>query len=380
MSIKSAAVVFFGMIGWISASVTAADTVMLRPKFKQGDSRYIELDQQVVQKRTGQSTPGGSMTIHMRRTYGFIQEVKATSASKTYLNLTFDRVSQKFDAGPMANFYFDSDAPAHEDTDEQVADAMSPMLGKTLQLELDKDFHVTMASGMIPLRDLVGKALGQNMLLRQILWQELDDARAKVMYGETRFALYPNKEVKVGDEWTRTFTDKHPQIGEALHTYHCKLDRISEESGRKVAIITFEGTVANKASAAGAADETDPMKVDGQFTGTGTFDIDQGLVVKSSLEGKTKLRTLDEEGKESKSGINIDMEIKSTWTVMPLAEREKIKAENTKVTEAAKKIEAEKKTARKKASEERRAKAKTEPKEEDAESDEESEDDDEADE
>ncbi|HKQ50486.1 MAG TPA: DUF6263 family protein [Phycisphaerae bacterium] len=380
MTTWKTALPLIGISCWMSGIAAADESVMLRPKFKQGDSIYIELDQQIARDQSGRGIPGGSMTIHTRRTYGFIQEVKAVSASKTYLNLTFDRVSQKFDAGPMADFYFDSDAPAHEDTDEQVAEAMSPMLGMTLQLEFDKDFHVTTASGMIPLREKVGKALGQNMLLRQILWQELDDARAKVMYGESRFALYPNKEVKVGDEWTRTFTDQHPQIGVALHTYHCKLDRISEEGGRKVAIITFEGTVANKPSAAGASDETDPMKVDGQSTGTGTFDIDQGLIVKTSLEGKTKLRTLDEEGKESKSGMNIDMEIKTTWTVMPVAEREKIKAENAKVTEAAQKAAAEKKAARKKAGEERRAKAKAEPKEDEADSDDESDDDADADE
>lgn len=380
MTTRKTALVLLGVTGWINASALAADSVMLRPKFKQGDSKYIELDQQIVRNQSGRGIPGGSITINTRRMYGFIQEVKATTPSKTYLNLTFDRVSQKFDAGPMADFYFDSDNPAHEDTDEQAADAMSPMLGMALQLELDKDFHVTTASGMILLRDQVGKAVGQNMLLRQILWQELDDARAKVMYGESRFALYPNKEVKVGDEWTRSFTDKHPQIGEARHTYNCKLDRISEEGGAKVAIITFEGSVANKASPAGAAAEADSMKIDGQSTGTATFDIEQGIIVKSIQEGKTKLRTLDENGKESKSGINIDMEIKTTWTVRPMAERVKIKEENVKVTEAAKKAEAEKKAARKKASEERRAKAKAEPKKEEAESDDEPNDDDEADE
>ena len=286
------------------------------------------------------------MTINTRRTYGFIQEVKAASPTKTYLNLTFDRVSQKLEAGPMA-FYFDSDAPAHEDTDEPAAEMMSPMLGMPLQLELNKDLHVTSATGMVPVREKVNKSPGKNMLLGQILAQELDDGRARVLYGESRFAHYPNKEVKVGDEWTRSYSDKHPQIGEAVHTYNCRLDRISEEGGKKVAIITFEGKVTNKAPAPGADADPDLMKIDGQSTGTATFDIEQGMIVRSSLEGKTKLRTLDEEGKESPAGMKIDMDIKSSWTVLSTAEREKIKAENAKVTEAAKKVEAEKKAARK---------------------------------
>lgn len=354
MLLRTMSVVILGVVCASGVVVRAAETVMLRPTFTQGDSKYIELDQQVVMKRSGRGMPGGSMTINIRRIYGFIQEVKATSPAKTYLNLTFDRVSQKIDAGSMMDFYFDSDAPYHEDTKPLVAAAMSPMLGQSLQIELDEDLHVTTASGMIPLRTHLTKEAGENLFLRQFIWPELDDTRARVFYGESRFALYPNKEVKVGDEWTRTFTDKNPQIGEARHTYNCKLDRISEEAGRKVAVITFEGTVANKELAPGTTPSADQMKIDGQSTGTGTFDIDQGIIVKSVLEGKTKIRPLGENGEEAKDGVKIDLDIKTTWTVTPAAERAKIKEENARAAEAAKKAEAEKKAARKKANAEKK--------------------------
>src|SRR5262245_18148131 len=120
MTTSRAVLVLLSASAWTNVFVAAADSVVLKPKFKQGDSVYIELDQQIDRKQSGPGIPG-TMTMNTRRTYGLIQEVKATSPSKTYLNLTFDRVSQNFEAGPMG-FFFDSDAPGHEDTDEQAAE------------------------------------------------------------------------------------------------------------------------------------------------------------------------------------------------------------------------------------------------------------------
>jgi hypothetical protein len=348
---------------FLNGVARAADSVMVRPKHTPGEKCYLEVDQQITQKITGGQAPGGGMTFKVHRLYGLMLTVDKATPDNTQLTMTFDRVSQKIDGGAMMNASFDSDDPDNEESAKELGEALSPMLGLPLKFQLDKDNHFTSATGMKEIKAFMSSKAGNNMFLRQ-LGQELTDERAKMMYGENRYVLYANKEVKVGDHWKRQLTDNIPRIGKVVSEYDCKLDRITEEEGRKVAVVSFESTTKSADRPAGETQSAEPqLSMNGTYSGTGTFDIEKGVITKSVSEGNAKLKSVPSGGGDtgdSAPSINIELMLKTTTTVMPEAERGKQKAEAKKKADAAKGEADARKAARKKAREERKAKKKTE--------------------
>lgn len=353
-----------GVAGFLCCGAAqAADSVMIRPKHKPGQKCYVELDQRVVRKMNGPPIPG--VPSNVRRVYGLIQKVEDSSSDKTVLTLTFDRVAQWF-GSDGTDVMFDSDVPDHEDTSSQLASVLSPILSLPLTIELDKDFHVKAIKGMMDIRSTVATMATGNPYLRMI-GQELADDRARLTYGESRYALYANKEVKTGERWERELSDMVPFVGKVIYRYDCKLDRIGEEDGRKVAFVTYEGTVRNGPRNPIVSKPVNrQMVVDGAFKGKGTFDIEQGLFTKIAGEGKTTIqpepaRNKEEEDEET---VKIELTTKSVTTIVPEEDRLKVKDELKKKAEAAKKD-----------GDERRAKKKADGDKESADSDDDEDDD-----
>jgi hypothetical protein len=335
---------------------------MVRPKHTPGEKCYLEVDQQMTQKITGGQAPGGGITFKIHRLSGLMQTVDKATPDNTQLTMTFDRVSQKIDAGAMMNAGFDSDDPDNEESAKELGEALSPMLGLPLKFQLDKDNHFTSVTGMKEIKAFMSSKAGNNMFLQR-MGPELTDERAKMLYGENRYVLYANKEVKVGDHWKRQLTDNLPRIGKVVSEYDCKLDRITEEEGRKVAVVSFESTTKSADRPAGETPSAEPqLSMDGTYSGTGTFDIEKGLITKAVSEGQAKLKTVSSGGESDGQApkTNIELTLKTTTTVMPEAERGKQKAEAKKKADAAKGEVDARKAARKKAREERKAKKKPE--------------------
>lgn len=359
---KWTACVSLGMAVAVCGAARASDSVLLTPKHTKGDSYYFDIDQHITQKVSSPQMPGGSMTFNVHRIYGLIQKVKDATKDVVKLELKFDRVSQKIEAGAMMNVFYDSDDPENEETAEQLAAALSPMLGMPINFELDKDFHVIYVRGMGDIRTAVSSKAGSNPFLRQLA-QELNDERARFMYGESRYIFYPNKEVKVGDTWHKELSEVLPNIGKVDYQYDCKLDRISEQDGRKAAIVTFEGTAKKASSPAASTQPSGPgMTLDGTFKGTATYDIEKGLFTKSDYESHSKIVATPDDTEKNAGATKIDLTVKSVMTVSSEAARLQAKEAAQKKAEAAKKAAEEKKAARKKARDEKRARQKAEKK------------------
>ncbi len=354
--------VSLGMAVAVCGAAQASDSVLLTPKHTTGDSFYFDIDQHIIQKVSSAQMPGGSMTFNVHRIYGLVQTVKDAAKDLVKLELKFDRVSQKIEAGAMMNVFYDSDDPENEETAEQLAAALSPMLGMPINFELDKDFHVTYVRGMGDIRAAVSGKSGSNPFLRQLA-QELNDERAKFMYGDSRYILYANKDVKVGDTWHKELSDVLPNIGKVNYQYDCKLDRISEVDGRKAAVVAFEGTAKKATSPTASTQPSGPnMTLDGTFKGTATYDMEKGLFTRSDYEGHSKIVATPEDDEDNAGATKIDLTVKSVMTVSSKAAREKTKEAAQEKAEAAKKAAEEKKAARKKARDEKRAQQKSEKK------------------
>ncbi|HUU97983.1 MAG TPA: DUF6263 family protein [Phycisphaerae bacterium] len=308
-----------------------AESVLLKPKFVQGRITYLELNEE-IEHTIVSGVPSESPTkMTARQTFGVWHKVEAVSpAGITRIVLTYDRIRQVFE-GPMGSRSFDSDADDPADTSNVLAMAMGPMLGMPMTMELDKDNNVTSFSGMEAVRKRIEETTGGGPIYNRIK-AELDDDSYRMLWGESRLALYANKEVKVGDSWTRTLKQHDRALGELIFTYNCELKSLGTENGRKTATVAYTATVAQ---APGSKPEPDPdgtvRRLDfGAFEGTALYDVERGEFVKQASEARIKISmTAPSAGDAGISGT-LEQKIKSSLGVLTKTERQKQKLENQK--------------------------------------------------
>ena len=354
-----------------------AQSVRIEPKYKSGESTYVEQNADIHQKMEGGPMPG-AMEIDIKRVYGLNRKVEATPDGGAKITMTFDRTMQKFDS-PMMTGAFDSDAP-DEDDSPMLAGPFKAMVGGTFTMEVDKEGKVKDFSGMKKILEKVEDASGGNPLSGQ-LRGELTDERGKSTYGEQVYLMYPNKEVNVGETWAKTFHDVLPQIGKVVSHYDYKLDRIAEENGHKMAIVSYKSTT-EKDSSGKPGDEMPgaSTKLTGSGNGQLTYDVEQGAVTRQTSDGRMNIEiTRGAPGKKAKGGdkaadakskngkdddddeeedqpkpMKIDVTLKQTYTVMSTADRAKQKTEAAVKAKADQKkddvkVDAKKKDAKKSA-------------------------------
>jgi len=275
-------------MGIVEAS-RAAEGVLIKPRFVQGDKQYIEVVREVKQKMSGPQAPGGGVEFTLRRLYLVAREVESVKAQSVGLGLRFERASQAMDS-MMGELFFDTDDPDNEDAAPQLGSALKPMIGMPMKLRLDSTGQVASFSGMTAIREKVEEAVGGNPMMGMLL-SELSDERGRVDWGEQMFLLYPNKEVAPGDTWKKSIHDTLPRIGKVVTDYECKFDRLTQEAGRKVAVIAFTAKMSrDPGDKAGSEGSRAEATLEGRFNGTAMFDIEAGQIVKRVQEGKMKLR------------------------------------------------------------------------------------------
>jgi len=327
----------------LPAAEAPAQSVVLKPKYTAGHTGYLELDEQVTQTlRGGMFGPDGRK-FDFRHLRGLAQKVEASSPGEgAKLAMTFDRIQlQSSFAGMGQSNSFDSDVDDPKDESNPLANAVGGMLGMTMRMEVDADGNVKSFSGMKEILAKMEEAAAGNPMFEQMVRRELRDDSARVEWGEKMMALFPNKEVKVGETWTRTLREPTQNVGELIWEYHCKLERLGVENGRQVAVVACDGTI-RRASEEPA--EAGPMgmkleKLTGRFTGGGTFDVDRGEFVKQNQTtemnivmagpGAAETQPADPEAGKMK----VDLASTRTVSVLSPAEREKQKGENRRKAE-----------------------------------------------
>ncbi|MEK6642619.1 MAG: DUF6263 family protein [Planctomycetota bacterium] len=354
--IKQASVLAVAAAFFTATADVSAESVMLKPKHKVGETVYVEQSAEIVQL-IHNPMMGEPMEIAIHRIYGLLRKTDSGSSDGAKMSWTFDRTMQKVDS-PMMEAAYDSDAPGAEDESELIAGPLNAMIGGKFNVEIDKDNTATSCSGMKAILDKAMEDAPGNPFSQQ-LQRELTDDRGRVNYGESMYLMYPNKEVNVGDTWKKTQRDLLPQIGKVVSRYEYKLDKITEEAGRKVAVISFKSTM-EKDTSGKPADDVGPLgnaDVKGTSSGTTTFDIERGMVTKSIANNETKIETKakasdakdgdeEEDGAQHSPppGMKIEVKVKQTTLLMNEADRAKQKEAAAKHAKEVKKAEPKKET------------------------------------
>lgn len=305
-----------------------AQSVLLKPKYVQGRTTYLEISQS-IENTLSEAGDGPARKGTFQRAFGVWHKVEAASPDRgARIVLTYDRVHLSI-ATPMGSTSFDSDVDDPADTSNPLAMAMGPMLGMSMTMELDKDNRIASFTGMEAIRKRIEETTGGGPMYGQIKDELVDDGY-RVMWGESRFVFYANKEVRVGDSWTRSLRQRDAALGELVFEYNCKLQRAGTEDGRKVAVVAYVATIRPAPTGEPQPDAIGRVSklVAGEFKGTATYDLERGAFVKQASEGWTKINITSSDAVDAGRNVTLDQKIKSATCLLTEAERQKQKLEN----------------------------------------------------
>lgn len=305
------------------AGAAWAQSVTLKPKFEKGRELYFERTNDITQKM---ESPQGPMEFKIKSIEGVMQKVDAAEASGTKLTLTFARLATDSDV-PGVGGSFDSDRRSEDESDE-LAIIYEPMLGQSVKLEIDAKGKVAKLEGMKAIVERMEKEAGGNQMFEQIARRMTDDEYRK-SWGDSRYVLYPHKEVKVGDTWTNEISSKDPFFGQTRSTYDCKVESVGEVDGRKVAVVSYTSKMTQVDP---NAPSENPMikstKLDSATSkGSAQFDIGLGEFCSDKRETTLDVTLELNTGGDAESGGGQTMKIgiasKEQVVAMSAAEREK---------------------------------------------------------
>jgi hypothetical protein len=305
-----------------------AQAVLLKPKFVQGRTTYLEISQS-IENTLSEAGQGPARKGTFQRTFGVWHKVEAASPDRgTRVVLTYDRIHLSIGT-PMGSTSFDSDVDDPTNTSNPLAMAMGPMLGMSMTMELDEDNRIASFTGMEAIRKRIEGTTGGGPMYGQIKDELVDDGY-RVMWGDSRFVFYANKVVRVGDSWTNSLRQRDAALGELVFEYNCKLQRAGTEDGRKVAVVAYVATIRPASSGEPQPDAIGRVSklIAGEFEGTATYDLERGAFVRQASEGWTKINITSSDAVEAGRNVTLDQKIKSATRLLTEAERQKQKLEN----------------------------------------------------
>lgn len=272
----------------LAADRAAGQSILLKPQLEEGGKYYVERLVSVTQQ-----IAHGAGGAKLYSVSGAIEEVESVSKEGTKLVLTLDRLGFRTGSKEIGSFDSDLDDKGQS---EALAPILREMVGSRLTLTLDKRGVVKSCKGAKEIAKKVEKSVSGNAAAAA-LWTTLfkngvDNENYKSNWGSSRFVLYPNKEVKVGDAWKNSYEEKDAQLGNLRYDFDVKLDSVKETEGGMEAVVSYSGTV----SKTGGGGEGKVTFQSGDMTGTATFSSKRGQFVTCEQRGKIAVETASAQG------------------------------------------------------------------------------------
>ncbi len=321
-------------------SQAAAAGIEIKPKFNAGDKVYIETTETAKQTVSGAMLPE-PMVVESGEVVGFIQETGDTTDKGTQLTLTFDRRGMHLNHPMMRDVEYDSDDGAESDDDNSASMICVPFIGKTLTMTL-KGTNVTAIEGFDALLEAIEDSAMGDMLYEQ-LREQFTESAMKVGLVESRYHVFPQGEVSVGDTWTNSFEIDIPMLGDTINEYKCKLAKLDGDGDAQLAHIEFKATTVSApgseppANAMGMKPELKSMS----HEGTAVINVARGMVVSSNTHtiGLIEM-SMPSTGEETVT-MKVEIDSESVTRVLTVKERAAEKAEHLKQAKEAAAAKAE---------------------------------------
>ncbi|RYY87683.1 MAG: hypothetical protein EOO15_11135 [Chitinophagaceae bacterium] len=204
-------------LGFLLIAGAASAQVMLALNLQPGKTYAYSIDLDIHSSKGDQS-----VTMEIKSSYDIF--VSSVRADTLLLRCTYSRMAMAMDLGET-KFAGDSRSPL--DTTEFTADAMMnrmvhALTGKSFTLKITREGAVVDVLGVPEMTEAVvadaGLPEGARENFRTAFTQQFNERSLAESFTQS-FHIYPNKVVKVGDSWNRTFTNSSSGLSaDAIYT------------------------------------------------------------------------------------------------------------------------------------------------------------------
>ena len=245
---------------------------MLRFNLEAGRGYDYEMNMDMEQEVLGQP-------MKMEMAYYYSMDVADGEKGNKQIVTAIDRLRIKMGMAGM-NIDVDTDKPASgtnsgSDPFSKINNMLAGVKGRTFTMDVDPEGHVVAVKGM----EEMGKAIADSLQLEgedrlefeKRFGQQLNEKATREQF-ERVWLIFPNREVKVGDSWTKTYSIGGQMPGKYVSEYTVKEiegDMVTLEEETKIEPNGEEGP-----------------SVKGKITGTAVVDSRSGLIVNSDQDMK----------------------------------------------------------------------------------------------
>ena len=308
--------------------------VLLKSKLIDGCATFLETRE--VCTRTVTGGPHGSIGTETKieQIFCVLRTVESKPNQPYRIRLVFDRLVLRIE-NDKELISFDSDVDGQSGGSPMLAAVFGPMVGMSMEMEMDAGCRVTSFRGLDAIFAKLERTAPDNPFLAH-LKKNLGDDVGRILWGEARTVLLPNRMVVVGDTWKSGFRQPCAVTGATRFGYNCRVVEIGERDGRKSVVVAYDAKIA-------AADEAGvrvaiPHTVyglTGMLKGIGVFDVQRGDLISDTGELKISMEIAlpSDDGGEAEK-LRIEQVCHVTAIVMTPAERQKQKLANRMLAKA----------------------------------------------
>ena len=261
---------------------TATSSQVLKFNFEKGKSYDYEMIVNMDQEIMGQQ-----MKMDMNSYYSM--DVTDDNGNEKTISTTFERIKMNMNMGPVT-LDVDSENPIPTDTasGSEMQKALSKMnrlfsslKGQKFTMKVNAEGKVTEVTGMKELQQRIMSQFGdeiteaQKMQMKDQFNKQFSDDQIKSQFERVLY-IFPNKEVKVGDSWTKSSSGGVSMPGKYNSKY-----TVTEIEGNMVTL-KEESTIESS---------EENTKLTGDITGTIVVDSRSGLVVNSTQNMDMKVES-----------------------------------------------------------------------------------------
>jgi hypothetical protein len=280
-----AVVISFAAIQSCKSSGAASASKLLKFNLEKGKGYDYDMVWDMNQKMMGKETKISIGAVYSIKVDEDKDHVKSMTSIYRSFRMNMDVMGMKIDV--------DTDKPAlaeGEDAPGGMPIAMmnkvfSGIVGKSFNMKVDEEGKVLEVTGFREMLQGLADSLGLDEQKRQTMMSSLNDQfneqTVKDQFGQI-FTIFPNKEIKVGDSWDKSFVTGGKMAAKYNTTYTVK-----EIEGDHVTLSTKT-----------RIETTGDMDLKGDQTGTVIIDSKTGLMINGDFDQDIKIKV---------QGMSIDM-------------------------------------------------------------------------
>jgi hypothetical protein len=302
-SIRSGTAAFLATLLALAVSPLPAQQVELRLKYRAGDD-YRHQNVETARSTTALGDVTQTITMVIRTTVLSAEPDGSATVRSTHESVQIVQES------PMGRIEYDSRASTPFPTNPMFAafGAFTALVGKSIEVTLGPDGKPIRTSGLEEIREeIVATASRNNPELAARLRESLQDASLEDLTGNMNVGgdqVFPSRPVAPGDEWTGDLSVGTDQTSmQVRHTY--TLLEVGSEGGRQVARVGIKGTMSREVEATNPGAAT-MGKMGGEFLGELTFDVERGILLRSS---QTQVVTVEFMGRTLRTNTSSTSEL-----------------------------------------------------------------------